>query len=238
MGRRLGTLAYFLYHNNLPFTLYESFLPWFTLNNIDVGEINHSREFVRKFVHSVYDVLIDRLKKFLQKPLLCTGKPSPIAILGDKGTIKRDVTQPTLIRVASPSKNRLFQKFYMSHPEVLSHTGDNVTELLSQSIKTTLGWSILEIRQRFCGGSFDGQYFKLNVPEHLATKLSLDPAFTDDALIWDVAHRFELGCEDVKKITLWLQELDTTLQSIIKKFTLGMHNTQLRDISEEMNVDF
>ena len=123
MGRRLGTLAYFLYYNDLPFSLYESLLPWFTLNHIDVGEINHSREFVRKFVDSVHAVLVDRLKKFLQKPLPSTGKPSPIAILGDKGTIKRDVTQPTLIRIASPSKNKLFRKFYMSHPEVLSHTG-------------------------------------------------------------------------------------------------------------------
>ena len=160
MGRRLGTLAYFLYYNNLPFSLFESFLPWFALNNIDIiGEINHSRWFVQKFVDSVYAVLLERLKRFLQKPLSCTGKPSPLAILGDKGTIKRDVTQPTLIRVASPAKNKICRKFYMSHPEVLSHTGDNVTELLLHSIKTTLGWSTPEIRQQFCGGSFDGQYF-------------------------------------------------------------------------------
>ena len=66
MGRRLGTLAYFLYYNDLPFALYESLLLWFTLNNIDVGEINHSREFVRLFVDSVHALLIDRLKTFLQ----------------------------------------------------------------------------------------------------------------------------------------------------------------------------
>ena len=38
MGRRLGTLAYFLYYNILPFILNESFLPWFTLNNIDMRD--------------------------------------------------------------------------------------------------------------------------------------------------------------------------------------------------------
>ena len=75
------------------------------------------------------------------------------------------------------------------------------------------------------------------MPKHLADK-SLELAFTEDALIWDVAHRFELGCEDVKKITPWLQQLDTTLQSIMKKFNLGMHHTNLRDISEEMEIDF
>ena len=70
---------------------------------------------------SVYEVLINRLKIFFQKPLPCTGKTSPIAILADKGTIKRDVTQPTLIRVTSPKIQSLFRKFYLSHPEVTSH---------------------------------------------------------------------------------------------------------------------
>ena len=42
----------------------------------------------------------------------------------------------------------------------------------------------------------------------------------------------------MKKITPWLQELDTTLQSIMKKINLGMHHTDLRDISKEMNVEF
>ena len=127
-------------------------------------------------------------------------------------------------------KNNLFQKFYLSHPEVTSHTGENVTELLLSSIQKTLAWTIAEIRQRFCGGSVDGQYFHLNVPDHFATKLSLDKDFTRDALTWDIAHRIELACEDTKKQTNWLQELDTTLQSIMKKFTLGKHHTDLRNM--------
>ena len=194
--------------------------------------------FVSNFVESVYTVLVERLKKFLDKPLPCTDKPSPVAILGDKGTIKRDVTQPTLIRVASPGKNSIFRKFYLSHPVVRNHTGVNVTELLLSSVKDTLQWTTSEIRQRFCGGAFDGQYLSLKVPEHLAQQLILDVDFTKDAVVWDVAHRFELGCEDAKKLTPWLQELDTTLQSVMKKFTLGMHHTNLRDVAEEMGVNF
>ena len=238
MGRRLGTLAYYVYFNKLPFMFSESFMPWFILNKIDMGEVNHSREFIRHFVIPVYQVLLDRLKCVLAKPLPCTGKQSPFATLGDKGTIKRDVTQPSLIRVVSLKKNNLFQKFYLFHPEVTSHTGENVTELLLSSIQNTLVWTIAEIRQRFCGGSFDGQYFHLNVPDHFATKLSLDKDFTRDALTWDIAHRIELACEDTKKQTNWLQELDTTLQSIMKKFTLGKHHTDLRSISVEIGEKF
>ena len=126
----------------------------------------------------------------------------------------------------------------MSHPLVTSHTGDNVTELLIQSIKETLNWSIPEIRERFCDGAFDGQYLKLNVPTHLAEKLSLKPDFTKDSTIWDVAHRVELACKDTKNDTKWLTDFDTTLQSIMKKFTLGMHHTDVRNIAEELGETF
>ena len=89
MGHRLGTLSYFVYFNDLLFAFYETILPWFALNYIDMGEVNHSKQFIQCFLASVYDILLSRLKSLLKKPLPCTGKPSPFVILGDKGTIKR-----------------------------------------------------------------------------------------------------------------------------------------------------
>ena len=104
-------------------------------------------------------------QNILDEPLPCTEKPSSFAILGDKGTIKRDVTQPTLIRTVCLRKNKL---------------------LLSK-----------------------------------------------DCITWDIAHRIELACEDAKKETSWLQELDNTLQSIMKKLTMGIHHTHLPKIASE-----
>ena len=135
MGRRIGTFFYFIYYNNLSFKLFTSLMPWFTLCNIDMGEVNHSTHFVENFVTSVYQVLLKRFQSFLENPLPCTGKLSPFAMLGDKGTIKHDITQPTLIRTLLLQKNNLFQKYFLSHPEVLSHTGENITELLLPSLK-------------------------------------------------------------------------------------------------------
>ena len=110
--------------------------------------------------------------------------------------------------------------------------------LLLSSITETLSWTIGTTRERFCGGSFDGQYHQLNIPDHFATKLSLDSEFTRDAITWDIAHRVELACENTKTQTNWLQEFDTTLQSIMKKFTMGNHHTRLQDIYIEMNQTF
>ena len=49
-----------------------------------MGEVNHLKRFIQDFVKSVFQVLRSRLKNLLGKPLTCTGKPSPFAILGDK----------------------------------------------------------------------------------------------------------------------------------------------------------
>ena len=66
----------------------------------------------------------------------------------------------------------------------------------------------------------------------------MDSEFTRDAMTWDIAHRVELACENTKTQTNWLQELETTLQSIMKKFTMGKHHTQLQVICIEMNQTF
>ena len=122
-----------------------------------MGEVNHSKRFIHDFVKFVFQVLQSRLKNLLEKPSSCTGNPSPFAILGDKGTVKRDVTQPTLIRVVSLNKNNLFRKIFLSHPQVTSHIDENIARLLLSSISETLSWTIGTTRERFCGGSFDGQ---------------------------------------------------------------------------------
>ena len=198
-------------------------------------KVNHSRRFIQDFVTSVYQVLLSRLKTLLEKPLPCTGKPSPFAILGDKGTIKRDVTQPTLIRVVSLNKKYCSRNSIYLTPDITSHTGEHIAQLLLSSVTETLGWTIGSTRERLCGGSFDGQYHQLKIPDDFASKFSLESEFTRDAITWNIANRVELACEDTKTQTNWLQELGTALQSIIKKFIMGQHHTQPRDMCIEMN---
>lgn len=147
MGRHINTLSCFIYFNNLSFNFFTSFMPWFSLCDIDMGEINHSTHLLTNSMHFLYDVLLKRFGSLLGKTLPCTGKPSPFSILGNKGTIKHDVTQPTL-RTVLLEKYTLFEKYFLSYPEVISHTGENVTELLLSSVKNVLGWSFSEIQER------------------------------------------------------------------------------------------
>ena len=92
-----------------------------------------------------------------------------------------------------------------------SHSGENNADLLLSALKDTSGWSLKNIRERFCGGSFDGQCIKLNVPNHFAEKMLLEKDFTRNAITWDIAHPTELVREDTKEQARWLQDLDTIL---------------------------
>ena len=78
----------------------------------------------------------------------------------------------------------------------------------------------------------------MNVPDHLSKKLLLGNNFTREAVTWDIAHRIELASNDTKNQTKWLEEFDTSLQSIMKKFSLGKHHTQLRNTAIKMETSF
>lgn len=189
VGRRIGSLSYFIYYKDLPLTFFSDFLPWFTLCNIDIGEVNHSKAFITHFINCVYDVLSQRLTQFLDKELPCTGKPSPVAILVDKSTHKHDTKQPTLIRAVALKKGNIFSNFFIDHPIVLDNSGLGCTDLFLESIYSKLKWSASKLRLRFCGGAVDGQYIHNNVHKHTAKRLSLNEDFTSQAIQWDSAHK-------------------------------------------------
>ena len=188
VGRRIGSLSYYIYYKDIPLNFFGEFLPWFTLNNIDIGEVNHSRTFIKHFINSVYDVVCQRLIKFLDQELPCTGKPSPVAILVDKSTHKHDTKQPTLIRTVALKKGNIFSIFFIDHPIVLDGSGLGCTILFLESMYTKLNWSPSKLRLRFCGGAVDGQYIHNNVHRHTAHGLSLNEDFTSQAIQWDSAH--------------------------------------------------
>ena len=189
VGRRIGSLSYYIYYKNLPLTFFSDFLPWFTLSNIDIGEINHSRTFITNFINCVYDVVCQRLTQFLDKELPCTGKPSPVAILVDKSTHKHDTKQSTLIGIVALKKGNIFSNFFIDHPIVLDNSGLGCTDLFLKSIYSKLKWSTSKLRLRFCGGAMDGQYIHNNVHKHTAERLSLNEDFTSQAIQWDSAHK-------------------------------------------------
>ena len=250
IGRKLGSLAYFIYYNKLPFLFFEKILPWMALVEINIGQVNHSEIFLRRLLEPCFSELKKRLQQHLNKPLPCTDELRPFNLTADKGTIKHDCNQVTMIRTPALKNGHIFEKFFIAHPEVHCHKGFEISELLLKACSEQLNMPIEEIRRRFSGGCFDGQYIRLNVKKHLGELLHLPDDFLEDAILWDTAHRLELASDDAKKgkkdqrgnwiikPAPWLQELDSVLQHIMTKFRFGANHSDLRQIAKEMGLTF
>ena len=113
IGQKIGSLAYFFFYHKLSFLLFEEFLPLLMLNNIDIGQINHSEKFLWRLIDPCYIELQKQLRTYLNQIVPCTDFPRPVTLLADKGTIKHDTSQVTLIKTICLKKGILFATFFV-----------------------------------------------------------------------------------------------------------------------------
>ena len=228
--------------------LFEKFLPLLSLNNIDIGQINHSEIFVRRLLDPCYRELQKRLRNHLNQVLPCTDHERPVTLLLDKGTIKHDTSQLTMIRTPCLKGGVLFESFFAGNPTVTENCGLSLSQLLVNTITGPLEWTDDTLRERLSGACVDGQYIHLNLRKHLSDILHLPLEFMNDSVIWDAAHRLELACQHAKEGytvggeriggTSWLLELDNVIQHIMKIFRYGHNHADLRKICEEKKQVF
>ena len=128
MGRIIGSLAYFFFYNKLPYLLFEKFLSLLSLQSIDIGQINHSEHFLRRLLDPCYCELQKRLRTHLNQLLPSTDHERPITLLLDKGTIKHDTSQLTLIRTPCLKGGVLFETFFVGNPTVTESDGLALTQ--------------------------------------------------------------------------------------------------------------
>ena len=248
IGRKIGSLAYFFFYNKLPYLLFEKFLSLLSLNTIDIGQINHSEHFLRNLLDPCYRELLKRLRSHLNQVIPCTDHERPVTLLLDKGTIKHDTSQLTVIRTPCLKRGILFESFLVGNPTVTHGAGLPLTQLLVTTVNETLDWNKDTLRERFSGACADGQYIHLNLGDHLSEILHLPKDLMNDSVLWDAAHRLELACQHAKEGysvggqrvggTDWLIELDQVLQHIMKIYRFGHNHSDLKKISEEMKHTF
>ena len=117
---------------------------------------------------------------------------------------------------------------YLGQPIVKDHSGDGVADsIVGELIKYGVDPSQVE------GGSYDGQYFHLNVPRHLSDKLNLSGTFT---CTWDPLHKIGVKETHIRadKEFFFLVALTSTCQEIYKKFNWGKNYQALVEMCEHL----
>ncbi|XP_078495192.1 uncharacterized protein LOC108950546 [Ciona intestinalis] len=239
VGHLLSSLAYQGFLEGDTFSSFERKVTVLQCAKVDVGDVNHGREFPTRLLPHVVTVLQSQLKKYIETPLPCTGRRMPFSIVADKLTHKRVTKQVTAIRIPIFSNGSLFKTVYLSSAVVKASTGAALAAYLIETLKK-IGLQTSQLQEGLSGMCFDGQYIMCNVPRHICDTLELgdDKASSlCESAVWDYAHRLNLADKDARK-ERWVASAITTTQNFMKEFTHGQAFLSLKAISEELQIPF
>ena len=230
VGLRIARLCYDGYKSGSSSRAFESEVMKAVLNDTDLGDLNHSRRFLEKFRSFVASEVKKRTAGFLSTRLPQTGFLPPLNIQADKGTTIHRTRQFTTVSTITPGSDSLISIIYLGQPIVKNHTGEGVADSITVELEK-YGITGAQVE----GGSFDGQYFNLKVPNHLAQKLDLSSKFFCS---WDPLHKIGVVETHIRKDVefAWLVQLTETCQQIYKKFNWGKNYEALVEMCEELEM--
>ena len=154
---RILRIAYFLLKNGRPDTDFTALVYLHTVNGSDVGDINHSHNYVPKFLKHLANILENKLKSHLSSRLEQTGHLPPTKVVADKATWQHQTRQLIGVVTIVPGSDQPLQALMLGTPVVKSRNGPGVTENITSVTDKFITSS------QYRGGSYDGQYFHLGV---------------------------------------------------------------------------
>ncbi len=233
---RVGCACYKLYYRGRPYTDYEDEILLLHKCGVDVGDINHSYKFPQKFLESVAQVVKDNVKDYVKKPLRQTGFAPPVKVLADKATYKHRTRQFVGLTSVIPDADDLLQYMFLWLPVVKVHTGKGV----GQSIISVLNEFGISAGQ-FQGGSFDGQYFHLSVPEVLNTYFGKEGKDASASVHYDYDPMHKAGLVDThirEDVNFkFLNEVTDLVAAVFKNFNWGKNYEALADACESLGQE-
>jgi hypothetical protein len=150
-------------------------------------------------------------------------------VLADKATYKHRTRQFVGLTSVIPDADDLLQYMYLGLPVMKIHTGEGVGQSIISVLKE------FEIpAEQFQGGSFDGQYFHLSVPEvlntHFGTELK-EPSVHYD---YDPMHKAGLVDTHIREDDnfKFLNKVTEVVAAVCKNFNWGKNYNALADACE------
>jgi hypothetical protein len=122
------------------------------INGVYLGDLQHDRGPMPKFLNAAHDEVRFRMKKFMHTVTAATGRKPVFSLAADK---------PTLLK-------RNSQAVVLFAPLVTEHGGIDV----AKTNQVRLGFTDADWKRSSTAMAFDGAYFKIYVHTHLPTSTS------------------------------------------------------------------
>ena len=129
VGMRIGTTCYYLFKKVRPDTDFPNLLLLQSMNELDIGELNHSEKFPASFLPYVAEEVEYRVNNFLNNRL---DQPSfrPVGkVVANKSTHKHRTRQFVAFITVVPDSTELIQPIFLDiHVVKAGHTGPAIAE--------------------------------------------------------------------------------------------------------------
>ena len=168
IGLTLGRCIYKGLYTGSAQSLYPEDVAMLAKEGVDVGEMNHSREYAAKLGECIGEVVQTRVVEFLSSPLPQTGLRPPCKVVADKATHKHWSNNLTGVLTIVPGSDHLIQGIFLDAPRCERSTGD----ALSEDIRKTLAKFNVSPCQ-VTGLAGDGAYTHCSVGKKLDEKLGI-----------------------------------------------------------------
>jgi len=113
---------------------------------VDVGEINHSREFASKMVQHFADSLRDQLVSNLSEPHPASDRPPPFCIVADAMTPGRVTLQTTGIIA---NIDGIMKDMFLKASPIANHTGFEFAKVMHEDVSSQLRLSDEQLKSRY-----------------------------------------------------------------------------------------
>jgi hypothetical protein len=136
---------------------------------VDIGSLNHSRAFIRGFVESITHVMDISISEHVRAVHTVIGRKRVFTFMADKVTELHRTGDAVALLIMTEEGEIIvvFADYFL----VTGHAGEALMgQIYDEIFVKKLGLSPADIREKCTGAAFDGAYFHLNSPDHLASQ--------------------------------------------------------------------
>ena len=212
-GMNLGRTSYYLLSKGRPNSDFTPLLAMQHSNGCDIGDINHSTDFVKNISKSFSSVITGRLQKHFGTRLTQTGCLPPCKVVEDGATYKHNTRHLIGLTSVFPGDKPLIQSVFCGAPKGVNSDAISTAKNMATVISKYM------VPEQYLGTSMDGANFLGSVGEHLDSELGKTGHHD-----WDGVHAaatIDTGLRNPKKPWAkqfsWLNET-TSIISKANKF--------------------
>ena len=183
-GLAVGRTAYTIVKEGLAYAKFPKLLLLNHLNSAEIGRINHSRDFMPKFVMNVKTALAEKVSGFLSTPLKKTGDCVPISVVDDLAMYQRETRQFVSAITVIPNDVNLLRAIPLAAKTVTSDGRSGVK--IAATIKNVIKEFAVKPEQ-IVSTTFDGAFIHEKVNEKLSEQLGVPPSQIHNC--YDAMHK-------------------------------------------------